>query len=80
MEDDMLIAAIISAVVPVVVEASIEYALDGRLFRRDNSNSQTVYHDFWPEMKRKRDKDRFRQTLRCEPDAFDHIVNIITPV
>ena len=76
---DLEVAMIVSLVTQFYAIASTRYVLDGRSFRASNAGSQTMHHEFWPKMKQKRDKDRFRQTVRCEPDAFDTIGKIITP-
>jgi hypothetical protein len=53
--------------------------LDGRAIRASMTGQQMVAHSFWPTMKETRNAERFRQTLRCEPDALDEIVKIIEP-
>jgi hypothetical protein len=79
-EEERVIALVVSTVVEAIVEAvQLGVVLDSRAFPTDRSGSATVQHQFWPNMKAKRDPERFRQTLRCEPEAFDRIVEIITP-
>ena len=55
--------------------------LDGRSFRNPNSGERpTIRHGFWKRMKRRRSIQRYKQTVRCTPDAFDYILGIVTPV
>lgn len=74
------IVALLAGVVPLIGLAAA-WAVDGRSSGRSRRRDfATIHHNFWRKMKRKRSQRRFRQTVRCDPDTFDHIVDLVTPI
>lgn len=77
-DDEILVIVAIATAIPGLISAS-QLLLDGRTMRAPISDHPTVHHDFYPNMKALRSPHRYKQTLRMEPDTFDHILAIIKP-
>jgi hypothetical protein len=71
------VAALIAGVLAVIALAAT-WAADILTFRRPRHECPTINHGFWKRMKRRRSHRRFTQTLRCDPDTFDPILQQIT--
>jgi hypothetical protein len=76
-DDEELVATF----VPILLRYSLNgmRLMSGELDRPLVGSQNRVAHKFWENMKAARNGSRFRQTLRCEPNAFDAIVEIVAP-
>ncbi|XXQ39798.1 Uncharacterized protein PBTT_10280 [Plasmodiophora brassicae] len=76
MDDEtvILVAATMLMLLLLVVEE-----LDGRSVRRPDAEKITVHSDFYVQFRRQNTPTKFKEVVRCTPEAFEYLVKFIQP-
>lgn len=77
MDDEELTLFLLGIV--LVGASALMSQLDGRSFRSEREQDVTIRTNFWAIMKLKRSLSAYRRTVRCSPDVFDALRDLLEP-